>query len=148
VIDPALEAKMHDLLAKASVVAEAPAAKIDSEKTSSGKSGSKILHSAGLTMHERMATRFAKVETDEEAESAIAWADHQLKREIEPDARPLTEQQRNYWIVVHTQGRGYRDVAIEYGLNEKTVWKLRKEAGYEPRYGYPKGSEQAKKKAA
>ncbi len=147
-IDPKLKAKMRDLLAKASIVAEASAATIDSEKTTGSKAGSKILYSDGPSMQERMAARFARAETDREAERAIAWAKNMLEHETLPEPQELTEKQRNYWIAVHTQGRGYRDVALEYGLNEKVVWKIRVEAGYEPRYGYPKDSEQAKKKAA
>ena len=73
-----LEDKMRNLLAKASVVAEAPSANIDAEKTSSGKAGSVILHRDGRSLYDRMRTRFAGAHGDHAAEKAIEWAEAAL----------------------------------------------------------------------
>lgn len=74
-----LEAKMRDLLAKASVIPEAPAASVDSEKTSGGKAESKVLSMRGdVSLHDQFAKSFRNCKTDRDRRLAVEWAEKAL----------------------------------------------------------------------
>lgn len=71
--------RMRDLLAKASVIQEAPAVQMDSEKTSGGKAGSAVLSLRGnVSLHDQFAKSFRNCKTDRDAELAIEWAESAL----------------------------------------------------------------------
>lgn len=70
--------RMRDLLAKASVIQEAPAAGVDSEKTTSSKAGSAILQLYGVSLHDQFAKAFRNCKTDRDAKLAIEWAEEAL----------------------------------------------------------------------
>lgn len=134
-----LEQRMKDLLAEASVIAEASAAGLN-EKTSSGKAGTKEPTIAGPSTYDQVRRRFSAAQSDREREEAIEWAEALIANLKRQRPRELTTRQRDYWLLVDSQGKDYRDVATEFGLRAETVWKLRSEAGYEPRKGHPKAA--------
>ena len=134
-----LEQRMKDVLAEASVVAEAKAAAMSSP-TSHGKPGSSILSSEGPALYDRLWRRFSAAQTVREREEAVAWAEGQVRAAKRQEPRELTAQQEEYWILVEAQGRDYRDVAAEFGKRAETVWKMRSDAGFEPRKGRPKAA--------
>jgi hypothetical protein len=70
---------MLDLLAKASVIPEAPAAGVDSEKTSHGKAESKVLSMRGdVALRDQFEKAFRNCKTDRDRELAIEWAEDAL----------------------------------------------------------------------
>lgn len=130
---------MADLLAQASVLAEASAAGI-SERTSHGKSGTREPTIGGPSTFDRIHKRFEGCRSDRERTEAIAWAKDVIRLHRGHTPRELTVRQRDYWILVDSQGRDYRDVAAEFQLKETTVWRMRSDNGYEPRKGRPKAA--------
>lgn len=134
-----LEDKMRDLLAEASVVAEAKASAM-SQPTSHGKPGSAILASEGPSLYDRLERRFMACATDAEKQAAVDWATDEVKKAKRQEPKELTSRQKEYWVLVDSQGKDYRDVAASEGLREETVWRMRVEAGYEPRRGRPKAA--------
>jgi hypothetical protein len=71
--------RMFDLLAKASVIPEAPAASVDAEKTSGGKAESAVLSMRGnVSLRDQFAKSFRNCKTERDADLAIEWAETAL----------------------------------------------------------------------
>lgn len=130
---------MADLLAQASVIAEASAGGL-TEKTSHGKAEDTEPVLSGTPLYDQMKARFDGCVTDADRQRQIGWAERALDRARRGARHELTEKQQAYWILEGSQGRDYQHVAQEFGLKPQTVWKTRLEYGFDPRTGRPKAA--------
>lgn len=124
--------RARDLLAEASVLAEAPGSsyvasgsrQYDSQPPS-GQAGS--LYLAMLRVYETM--------SDEEF---VDWAERQLRQAKRARRKPTTVEEKRYWIARAPSTVPTRELAQRYGLSERTVQDIRHRAGSSPRRGRPR----------
>lgn len=121
-----LEDKMSDLLAEASVIAEASAAGL-SEKTSSGKAGSRAPTTSGSSTYDQIKARFDSCKTDRQRQDAILWAKARIKSIKRRESKPMTPKEYRFWLVEEHEGAHYADVAKAEGISPSYVRKIREE---------------------
>lgn len=134
-----LEQRMKDLLAQASVLAEASAGGL-AEKTSHSKPSDIAPQSSGPSLYDELMHLFKAARTDSQRLNAITEAQTRIKDFKRRRASEETATQQEFWAtqgVRYGMGKDYRTVAKETGLSEKQVWKARQKAGVDPRYGTP-----------
>jgi len=123
---------MRDLLAKASVIPEASAASIDSEKTSSGKAGSVILSMRDTSLHDQFARVFRRCETDGDCEWAVEWAEKALegaRRPPQPE-KGMAEPGSLPWkreiaaaVDAAKSGSEVKDIARRFSISRATAYR-------------------------
>jgi hypothetical protein len=152
-IDPLLLARARQLLNRARVMSEAPAAKPDDvghgHPTGRPPSGVR-LHARVATMRpqlglstvdvlERRFIAALKSGRDETMREATDWAAAELRLLTHgPDRSAETPQQRRHRILTDYEGRHYADVADRERIHKTYVWKIRIAAGKDGVWGREK----------
>jgi hypothetical protein len=137
VIAAGLIAEMQQLLNRARVISETPAAQLGTISRRHPSSTPPPAR-AGITLQALHARFQAAIQSgsDSDAEQAISWAKRQLRLLTHGPARhPETVTQRNYRILIEHEGRHYTDVGDIEQLHFSTIWKLRVADGRDGIYG-------------
>lgn len=142
-----LERRMRDVLVKASTLSEVAAAGMG-KPVSQGKAEDKIPTSSGTALRDVIQSRFSGCVSDVERLRQVEWAERQVARAKRQRPRELTKEQKDYWILVDSQGKDYQTVALEHDMRPETVWKIRRDCPpplgpLDPRTGHPKPSKKA-----
>lgn len=133
-----LEARMRDLLAKASVIPEAPAATLDSEKTTGSKAGSAILAMRDTSLHDQFAKAFRNCQTDGDRVRAIEWAEKALegaRRPPQPE-KGMAEPGSLAWkreiaaaVDAAKSGSEVKEIARRFSISRATAYNYRRQYG-------------------
>lgn len=132
-----LELRIRNVLAEASLIAEASAAGL-SEPTSHGKSGSKEPTTSGVSTYDQIHRQLRSARGHQQTLDAIVWAE-ELVRTIKRRTRgtDMTPGEWRFWLVEQHEGKHYADVAKEEGISTSYVRKIREEFGRDPLRGRP-----------
>lgn len=136
-LDPCLCAQARQLLAQASVIAEAPG--VSFIPAGHGQShGSDPTTGTGGTVHDRVAHRIAGCHTDQDLQAAIDGCRHDIAHVRR--ARPRPKQKFRDRILVEWEGHHYRAVAQVTNTPPTTIWTWRDRAGLNPLDGKAKAA--------
>jgi hypothetical protein len=132
-MDPALERRARELLARASVIAEASASDYEARGRSAGGRGHVILMATDVSTFDRWRRRFQHCRTDQDLAKAIADVEDELDLlEHGPPREVESAAQFRFRLVEQHEGRNYRQVASIENVSVAYVRKIREEAGRRP----------------
>lgn len=136
-VDPALIAQARQLLNRARVIAEAPAAQLG--PIGRRHPGSTLLVSRGRSTLETLHTRLTAAVgsgQDRAVRDAIDFAERELRLLTHgPPREGETPQQRKARILLEYEGRHYADVADLERIHKTYVWKIRINSAFDGVYG-------------
>lgn len=132
------ERRSRDLLAKASVISEAPALNIEAEKTTHSKSGTVAPSRRGLSLHEEIHRTFKNVRRPDQRNGAIEWAEEALKAARQPP-RPekgMAEPGSLAWkreiadaVDEAKTAKDVGEIARVHGISRATAYNYRRQYG-------------------
>lgn len=127
-----LQTRMRWLLAQASLMAEASAQSLESERTTHSKPGDVIPHIAGRSTFDEFAKSFANARTMEQQERAVRAAERELRALQGHDRpKPIPDRVR----ILMFEGIDDKTVAVTLSTSTKQIHRWRRQLGKEPRYG-------------
>lgn len=131
-----LEQRMKELLAQASVLAEASAAGL-SERTSSGKAGTREPTIGGPSTYDLIVRRFSNARGHTAKLEAVYWAERLIADVKRQRRAGMTPAEWRFWIAQEHEGRHYLDVAQSEKISPSYVRKIREEHNRRPLDGLP-----------